>query len=88
MSEERHDCGHTDEEHGEFFDLFHLVERVQVVKNPRVALVLTDDGHVHFATTLPPHEAAEVLREMTARLRTGGQYHSFHLDRSRAARWN
>lgn len=87
--EERHECGHTDAEHREMAELDHLVDHVVQVTNPRVALVVTDAGEVHFASTIPPHEAARLLSEMAERVRRyGSNYVHDHFDRGAAARWN
>jgi hypothetical protein len=71
-------------------ELTDLIEHVTVaVVNPRVALVVGDSGEVHFASTLPPREAAQVLRKMAERvLRSGANYLTDHYDRGEAAQWN
>jgi hypothetical protein len=47
-------------------DLVHLVQHVQKIEDPRVALIITDDGEIHFATSIHPREAAQALEEMAA----------------------
>lgn len=88
--DERLECGHTEREHIENGELRHLVEHVRVTAiNPRVALVVQDDGNVHFASSLPPSEAAVMLEKMAARVRRyGSNYVSDHYDRGDAAQWN
>jgi len=57
--------------------------------NPRVAVVMDDDGDVHFASTLTPGEAATVLMRIAERVRRyGGNYVHDHYDRGQAAQWN
>jgi hypothetical protein len=88
--DKRLDCGHTEREHEQMSELDHLVEHVQVTAiNPRVALIVQDDGTVHFASSLPPHEAAAMLEKMAERVRRyGANYVSDHFDRGEAAKWN
>lgn len=89
MDEKRHECGHTDAEHEEHAELIHLVQHMQKIENPRVALAITDEGEIHFATSIPPHEAAAALRKIAERVqRYGGNYVRDHFDRGEAARWN
>lgn len=87
--DKRHDCGHTDAEHEEYADLHHLMAHVQKIEDPRVALIVTDNGEVHFATSLPPHEASQLLLHMAERVRRyGSNYVHDHFDRGAASRWN
>jgi hypothetical protein len=90
MSEERHECGHTDTEHEEMHELEHLIHHTtRIVKNPRVALIIDDTGEVHFVTTIAPSEAAAMLEKMAERVRRyGGNYVHDHFDRGEASRWN
>lgn len=87
--EERH-CGHTDKEHEELFELATLVEHTTIaVKNPRVALVISDTGDIHFASSIAPHEAAAALEQVAARARRyGANYVRDHFDRGTASQWN
>lgn len=88
--DERLECGHTEREHEEMGELGHLVKHVSVMAvNPRVALVVGDSGEVHFASSLPPHEAAALLRRMADRVqRYGANYVQDHYDRGEASQWN
>jgi hypothetical protein len=88
--DERLDCGHTPREHLEIHELNGLVAHVSTtVMNPRVALLVSDDGAVHFATSLQPHEAAQMLEKMAARVRRyGSNYVVDHYDRGAASEWN
>lgn len=89
MADDRLDCGHTQAEHEEIHDLHHLMHSIQEIKNPRVALVVEESGEVHFATTMPPGEAAEALIEMGMKIkRYGGNYVRDHFDRGRSAQLN
>ncbi len=89
MDDERFECGHTEQDHEQMDELHELVHHVQTIKNPRIALIVTETGEVHFASTIPSSEAAQMLREMTERVRRyGGNYVHDHLDRGMAARWN
>lgn len=89
MSRERMDCGHSPQEHAEMHDLMHLVAHVQAVPDPRVAFVMTDDGDVHFACSVTPHEAASMLEEMARRLRRyPANYAREHFDRASSASLN
>lgn len=71
-------------------DLIGLMKGTMVkIANPRVALILDDNGEVHFATTLPPGEAAQVLSHMADRVRRyGGNFVRDHYDRGQASQWN
>jgi hypothetical protein len=83
------DCGHTQADHEQMHDLVHLVQHVQAIEDPRVALIITDDGEIHFATSIHPREAAQALEEMAQRIRRyGSNYVRDHFDRGQAARWN
>lgn len=89
MDEQQHECGHTDTDHLEMRELLHLVQHAQKIENPRVAVVVTDSGEVHFASAIPPHEAAAALRKLAERVqRYGSNYVRDHFDRGEAARWN
>ena len=89
MNEERLACGHTEREHEEYADLNHLVTHVQRIEDPRVALIISDEGDVHFASSIPPREAADALMMMANRVRRyGSNYVHDHFDRGAAARWN
>lgn len=71
-------------------ELKQLVKHVSaMVVNPRVALMVSDSGEVHFATSVPPHEAAAMLRKMADRVqRYGANYVEDHFDRGDASQWN
>jgi hypothetical protein len=88
--DEQLDCGHTPAEHAEMPELRGLVAHVShAVVNPRVALVVDDSGAVHFATSLKPGEAAQMLEHMASRVRRyGGNYVVDHYDRGAASEWN
>lgn len=90
MDQERNQCGHTGEEHAEFSELAGLIEHIQhTITNPRVMLVVTDNGEVHFATSLPPGEAAQLIERLAARVRRyGGNYVRDHFERGQSAQWN
>jgi len=89
MDRDEQDCGHTEEDHTEMRELVNLVRVVQTIENPRVALIVTDSGEVHFATSLPPGEAARALALMADRVRRyGGNYVHDHFDRAQASPWN
>jgi hypothetical protein len=82
-------CGHSDEEHEEMHDLVHLVEHVQTIDNPRVAFILTETGMIHFACSVPPHEAADALERMAAKIRRNPMNHAVeHHDRRTSAHLN
>lgn len=86
---EPHDCGHTDQEHEDARDLMKVIHRVQKIENPRVALIVTETGEVHFVSTIPPGEAAEALIEMAYKIkRYGGNYVRDHFERGRRADLN
>lgn len=89
MDEDRLDCGHTRAEHEEMHDLHHLIGSIQKIEKPRVALVVEESGEVHFATSMPPREAAEALIAMGMKIkRYGGNYMRDHFDRGRSAHLN
>jgi hypothetical protein len=73
-----------------FADLKELMRTTMLeVVNPRVALIIADDGEVHFTTTLPPGEAAAMIQTMVDRVRRyGGNYVRDHIDRAQSSRWN
>lgn len=88
--DERLDCGHTPAEHAEMHELDGLVSHVShAVVNPRVALIVSDSGEVHFATSLKPGEAAQMLERMAARVRRyGANYVVDHYDRGVMSEFN
>jgi hypothetical protein len=87
--DERLDCGHTTREHTEMDELHGLVTHVTKLANPRVALIITETGEVHFASSIPPGEAALVLEKMAGRVhRYGSNYVKDHFDRGAASEWN
>lgn len=90
MDDERKICGHTEEEHAGFQDLPGLIEHVQhTIVNPRVVLVVGDTGDVHFVTSLPPGEAAQMIERLASRIRRyGANYVRDHFERGEAAQWN
>lgn len=73
----------------EYTDLGELVASVQMVSNPRVAFIVTEEGTVHFATSIAPHEAAAALEEMAEIVRSHNCNHARrHFDRAAAAQMN
>jgi hypothetical protein len=89
MGHDQTDCGHTEQEHREMHDLLHLTEHVTMLPNPRVAFILTEDGEIHFASSIPPGEAAKAMEQMAAKLRRyPANYATDHFDRARAAGMN
>ena len=57
-------------------DLSDLVIAVQAICNPRVAFVLTEEGTVHFASSVHPHEAADALEHMASHVRRNNCNHA------------
>ncbi len=58
--------------HEDDADLASLVVDVQMVKNPRMAIVMTEEGTVHFAASIAPCDAAAVLENLAEHIR---RYH-------------
>lgn len=87
--DETMDCGHSQADHEQMHDLAHLVHHVQKIEDPRLALIIAEDGEIHFASSIHPREAAQALEEMAARVRRyGSNYVRDHFDRGRAAQFN
>lgn len=85
--DDRH--GYSDEERAEHLELHALIAHVTRMPDPRLAFLVTDEGHIHFATTLDPQEAAAALESVAAKVRRYGVRHvSEHLGRSNSAVWN
>jgi hypothetical protein len=82
-------CGHTPDEHAEMDELHGMIHEVQRIEDPRLALIVQDTGEVHYASSLNPGEAAQMLEELARRVRRyGGNFVHDHFDRGRAAQWN
>lgn len=84
------DCGHTEQDHAFQRDLRNVMQHMgHEIVNPRIMMVVEESGEIHFATSIPPGEAAQALEQLAARIRRyGGNQARDHFDRGAASRWN